>query len=98
MASKIKIRIKVIDDENNFRLWLPAIPFWLITSLTSLALKFKPMILENINNLGDDGRMFLEQLDSRMIKEFIREFKRYGKFNLVDISTGNGTEVKISII
>lgn len=98
MASKIKINIKVMDDEKNFRLWLPAIPFWLITSLSSLALKFKPMILRKIPDLNEEAKVFLNQLDSKMIKELIRELRKYGKFHLVDISTGDGTEVKISIV
>lgn len=96
MASKIKI--KVIDKESNFRLWLPAIPFWLITFLSSLALKFKPIILKNADDLDEDSKMLFEVLDSNIIKQFIYELKANGKFDLVDISAGDGTTVKISIL
>ncbi len=96
MASRIKI--KVVDNENNFKLRLPAIPFWLITSLSSLVLRFKPIIINNVANLDEEGKFFLEQMDRKVIKELINELKRNGRFDLVDVSTGNGTMVKISIL
>lgn len=98
MPSKIKIKIKVVDENKKFRLWLPAIPFWLITSLSSLALRFKPMILRNTHDIDEDSRLLLEALDSGMIKELINELRANGRFHLVDLSTGDGTEVKISIV
>lgn len=96
LASRIKIR--VIDEKSNFRLWLPTIPFWLITSFSSLALKFKPTMIRKIGDSDEDTKVFLEALDSRMIKELIHELKANGKFDLVDLSTGDGTIVKISVL
>lgn len=123
MASKIKI--SVVDKESNFRLWLPPIPFWLITSLTSIALRFAPRIIKDTGDEDNShwvGRVVsslpitskepgeinskisssLNEIDNKMIKrlikEIIYELRRHGKFDLVDISTDDGTKVKISII
>lgn len=96
LASKIKIR--VVDEKNNFRLRLPSIPFWLITSSLSLALRFKPVIMRNINDSDEDTKALLEILDSGMIKDLIHELKANGKFDLVDLSTGDGTIVRVSIL
>ncbi len=96
MASRIKI--KVVDTKSDFRLRLPSIPFWLIIFLSSIALKFKNVALRNINDLDDNAKFFLKQLDNRMIKDLIYELKSHGKFDLVDLSTGDGTMVKISIL
>lgn len=96
MASKIKI--KVIHNESNFKLRLPGIPFWLIIVLCSIALKFKDVAIRNMNNLDEDSKFFLNQLDSKVIRDLIRELRLHGKFDLVDVSTGDGTMVKISIL
>lgn len=95
LASKIKIRI--VDKSSNFKLWIPSIPFWLITFLSHITLKFKDITLRNGNYLDDDIKLSLKQLDNKTIKDLISELKSYGKFDLIDISTGDGTIVKISI-
>lgn len=95
MASKIKIR--VVDKKSNFKLWLPAIPFWLIASLSSLGLKFKHIIIKDIDHSDEDIKLFSELLDSGVIKDLINELKANGKFDLIDLSTGDGTMVKISV-
>ncbi|WMM24698.1 hypothetical protein RBU61_17490 [Tissierella sp. MB52-C2] len=96
MAPKIKIR--VVDKKSNFKLWLPAIPFWLIVSLSSLALKFKDVIVKNIDGSDEGIKLVLELLDSEIIKDLINELKGNGKFDLIDLFTGDGTMVKISVI
>ncbi|CAK7048373.1 hypothetical protein CIW83_00085 [Tissierella sp. P1] len=96
MTSRIKI--KVVDMKSNFRLRLPSIPFWFITVLFSIALKFKDRAIINMDDLDNDAKFFLEQLDYRMLKDLIYELKSQSSFDLVDISTGDGTMVKISII
>ena len=95
MASKIKIR--VVDKKSDFKLWLPAIPFWLIISLSSLGLKFKDTIVKNIDDSDEGIKLFSELLDSGIIKDLINELKANGKFDLIDLSTGDGTIVKISV-
>ena len=95
LASKIKIRI--VDKNSNFKLWIPSIPFWLITFLSHIILKFKDIAIKNVNYLDDDITFSLKQLNSKMVRDLIYELKSYGKFDLIDISTGDGTIVKISI-
>jgi hypothetical protein len=95
MASKIKIR--VVDKKSNFKLWLPAIPFWLIVSLSSLTLKFKHIIIKDTDHSDKDIKLILELLDSGIIKDLINELKGNGKFDLIDLFTGDGTMVKISV-
>ncbi|WP_313755912.1 hypothetical protein [Tissierella sp.] len=95
LASKIKI--KIVDKNSNFKLWIPSIPFWLITFLSHITLKFKNIAIRDVDYPDDDIKFFLKQLDNKMIKNVIYELKSYGKFDLVDISTGDGTIVKISI-
>lgn len=98
MASRIKIKIRVVDEDKDFKIWLPAIPFWVITSLSSIALRFKSRILKNASNLDEDSRKFLDVLDSGMIRQLFEELKMLEKFDLVDLSTGSGTKIKISVL
>lgn len=37
----------------------------------------------------------IDSIDSKMIREILDELKSIGPFELIDVSTGDGTEVKI---
>ena len=93
-----KIKIIVIDKKSNYNLRLPAIPFWLISFLGSTGMKFKSIALKNSDSLDEYSKRFLEELDSRDIRDLIKELKKHGPFDLIDVSTGDGTIVKISIL
>nr|WP_300005521.1 hypothetical protein [Tissierella sp.] len=92
-SSKIKIIIK--DKDTNLR--LPAMPFWFISSLISFALMFKPLIVKS-DSVDERTRFIFENLEKEMIREIINELKLYGPFELVEISKGTQTKVKISIL
>ena len=96
MATRLKI--KVIDKEKNLDLRLPSIPFWLITSLCSLAFTFKPFLLKYADDLDEEAKAILKELDYKSIKEVFDVLKSNCQFDMVDISSGDGTEVKISIL
>ncbi|MFA5577257.1 MAG: hypothetical protein WCZ27_09570 [Tissierellaceae bacterium] len=96
MANRIKI--KVIDSKSNFRLRLPSIPFWLIISMINLAFLFKPLVLRHLDGLDQGTRVALDKFDSESIRELFDGLRRCGRFDLLDLSTGDGTEVKISIL
>lgn len=96
MANRIKI--KVIDNKSNFRLRLPSIPFWIIITLVNFAFLFKPVFLKYAGDLDEDAKFILKELDSKSVNELFNTLRSCGRFDLVDISTGDGTEVKISIL
>jgi len=96
LANRIKIR--VIDKKKNINLRLPSIPFWLINSLCNFAFLLKPIILKYADDLDEEARVVLEELDYKSIKEIFDVFRSYEQFDLVDLSTADGTEVKISIL
>jgi hypothetical protein len=93
-----KIKITVVDKNNNYNLRLPAIPLWLLSFLGSIGMRFKSIALKNSDNLDQYSKKFLEELNSKDVKKLIKELKRYGPFDLIDVSTGDGTIVKISIL
>ena len=90
-----KIKVIVIDPKSDKKIRIPAMHFGFISFIVSLALLFKPLVLRN-SKLDDDTINIINAID--MIKEIINEFKSFGPFDLVDISTGDGTKVKISIL
>ncbi|NLY86160.1 MAG: hypothetical protein GX077_07400 [Tissierellia bacterium] len=96
MATRIKI--KVIDKNNNLNIRLPGIPFWLISSLCNFAFLLKSIILKHADDLDEETRAILNELDYKSIKEIFDVLRSYEQFDLVDISSGDGTEVKISIL
>lgn len=93
-----RIKIKVIDKDKDLNLRLPSIPFWLITSMCSLAFTFKPFLLKYVDDLDEEARAVLKELDYKSIKEVFDILRSNGQFDLVDISSGDGTEVKVSIL
>ena len=94
MNKASKIKIIVIDPKNNFRLRLPALHFSIISFMASSALLFRPFILNN-SPLDDKAMNVIHMIDRKMISEILDEFKSIGPFELIDISTGDGTQVKI---
>ena len=92
-----KIKIIVIDPKNNFRLRLPAINLGFLSFIASSALLFKPFILKNAE-FDDESINVIDAIDRDMIKEILDELKSFGPFDLVDISTGDGTQIKISTL
>lgn len=92
-----KIKITVIDPENDKKVRIPAIYFGFISFMASSALLFKPLILKN-RPLDDEAIKVIDLIDREMIREILDELKSYGPFDLVDISSDDGTKVKISTL
>lgn len=55
------------------------------------------MILNN-NKLDDEAISAIDVIDKQMIKEIMKELRSHGPFDLVDVSSGDGTRVKVSIL
>lgn len=50
------------------------------------------------DDLDEEAKAILKELDYKSIKEVFDVLKSNGQFDMVDISSGDGTEVKISIL
>lgn len=91
-----KLKISIVDEGKHIN--IPGIPFWLISFLVDLGLGLSSIVLKFIKDIDEDTKMILNSIDRKDIKLLIRELKNYGPFDLVDISEGDGTEVRISIL
>ncbi len=91
-----KIKIMVIDEEQNIR--LPAIPFWLLDLFISLGLGLGSIALKFVNDIDEETKSILESINSEDLRKIFNELKKYGPFDMVDIEDGDNTIVKISIL
>ena len=57
----------------------------------------KPIILKYAE-LDENIKNIIQKIDRSMIDELLRELKSIGPLDLVDVSTGDGTKVKISTL
>lgn len=93
-ARKIKIFVHIGNE--NKRIKLPGIPFWLLNFLIKLFSLFTPIIIKHSQD-DKDLEELINILKTIDISELFKLLKQCGSFDLVDISTGNDI-VKISII
>lgn len=91
-----KIKIMVIDEEQNIR--LPAIPFWLLDLFISLGLGLGSIALKFVNDIDEETKSILESINSKDLRKIFNELKKYGPFDMVDIEDGDSTKIKISVL
>lgn len=91
-----RIKISIIDQGKAIN--IPAIPFWLINFLVDLGFGIASITLKFVKSIDEDVKKALSLIDRRDLKLLIKELKKYGLFDLVDISEGDRTRVKISIL
>lgn len=92
-----KIKIKIIDGDNNKKIRLPGIPFWLIASLSKLGMLIAPLAFKHSNHMGQNSRMALDILKDIDISELIYALGAYGPFDFVDVCDDKDL-VKISVL
>ncbi len=95
-ASKLKILI--IDKGEGKTIRIPAIPFWLITSLGNMGLKIGKFAAKRSDTIDDETKEYLNVLDDIDLREIFEELKSHGPFELVNVEEEDGDMVKISIL
>ena len=95
-ASKLKITIIDRDEEKNIR--IPAIPFWLINSFISLGLGLGSIAARFVDDIDEETKKILEIVDSRDLKNIINELRKHGPFDMVDIEEGDNTKIQIRVL
>lgn len=93
-----KLKITVVDKKENQSIRIPAIPFWLLSSLGSIGLGIGSIALRFSKNLDEYSKEALKSINSRDLRKILKEIKKYGPFDLVDVDDGDGTIVKISVL
>jgi len=91
-----KIKISITDKEKHIN--IPAIPFCIISFLVDLGFGIGAIAVKFMKDMDEDLKEALNLIDKRDIKLLINELKKYGPFDLVNISEGNRTRVRISIL
>lgn len=91
-----KLKISIVDEGRYIN--IPGIPFWLISFLVNLGLGIGSIALKFVKDMDEDTIRILDSIDRKDIKLLIKELKSYGPFDLVNVSEGNGTKVRISIL
>ena len=92
-----KLKITVVDKKENQSIRIPAIPFWLLSSLGSIGLGIGSIALRFSKNLDEYSKEALKAINSKDLRKILKEIKKYGPFDLVDVDDGDGTIVKISV-
>ena len=95
-ASKLKITIIDRDEEKNIR--IPAIPFWLINSFISLGLGLGSIAARFVDDIDEETKKILEIVDSKDLKNIINELRKHGPFDMVDIEEGDNTKIQIRVL
>jgi hypothetical protein len=99
-----RLKIIVVDKDENKSIKIPAIPFWLLDFLLSTSFGICSIVsrFSNRLDLDEDTKTSLELINnkdlSKDLKMIFKEMRQYGTFNLVDIKDGDGTIVKISVL
>lgn len=91
-----KLKITIIDDGKKIN--LPGIPFWLIEFLIDLGFGIGSIAMRFIKEIDEDAKKILDSIDKKDIKQLIKELKKHGPFDLVNIREGDKTYVHISIL
>lgn len=94
-----KIKVSIFDKEDDRKIKIPAIPFWLITSLGNLGLKVSSFALKNNRELDESSRKALEVLQDMDLKDIFEVLRNHPPCDIVNISDGNdGDEIIVSIL
>lgn len=94
-----KIKVSIFDKEDDRKIKIPAIPFWLITSLGNLGLKVSSFALKNNRELDENSRKALEVLQDIDLKDIFEVLRNHPPCDIVNISDGNdGDEIIVSIL
>ena len=94
-----KIKISIVSKSDNKTINIPAIPFWLITSLGSLGLSISSWVMKHSKDLDDESKKYIGILEEIDLKEMIEVLRDCGPFDMVDIEDGDvGDMVKISVL
>ena len=94
-----KIKVIVFDKEDDKKIKIPAIPFWLLTTLGNLGLKVSSFALKNSKEVDEESRKVLEVLKDMDLKEIFEVLKNHPPCDIVNITDGeDGDEVIISIL
>ena len=93
-ATKLKI---LITDEDK-KISIPSIPFWLINLLIALGFGITSIAFKYGKDIDENTKKILKSIDRKDIKEIIKELKKCGPTDLVKVEEGNETIVKISIL
>lgn len=94
-----KIKVFIYDSEDDRTIKLPAIPFGLITSLSSFALWISSIALKNSKELDNDSKKAIEVLKDVDVKEVLNALRNCPPCELVNVYDGeDGDEVIISIL
>lgn len=92
-----KIKITIVDGDEDKKIRLPGLPFWLITLLGNIGVSIAPLAIKHSNGLDSSSLIALEAIKDIDFKEFISTVREYGPFDLVDICD-NKDIVKISVL
>lgn len=92
-----KLKIEIIDGDDDKKIRLPGIPFWLLSSLGRLGLSIAPLAAKHSKGMDENSMMALNLLKDVDISEFIRALKAHGPFDFVDVCSDKDV-VKISVL
>lgn len=95
-----RIKVSIYDKEDDKTIKVPAIPFWLVTSLGNLGLKISSFALKNNKKiLDEDSKKALVALRYLDLKDIFEVLKNHPPCDIVNISEGdNGDEIIVSIL
>ncbi len=92
-----RIKILIIDGDDGTKIRLPAIPFWLVTSLGRFVMLLTPLAAKYSNHMDQHSKTALELINKIDIKELINAIRAYGSFDFVDVCSDKDI-VKISVL
>lgn len=92
-----KIKINIIDGDEDKKIRLPGIPFWLISSFSRLGMLIAPMAIKRGGEMDENAKMALDLLKDVDIKEFISALRAHGPFDFVDVCNDKDV-VKITVL
>lgn len=93
-----KIKIHIVNHLEGTKIKIPGIPFWLVNSMVSLGFGLLGIVEKYVNNIDEEVKLILENIDREDLKEIINELKKHGPFKMVEIKEGENTEVNIEIV
>lgn len=92
-----KIKVLIIDGDDNKKIKIPGIPFWLVTFLGRLGMLIAPLAIKHSKSMDENSKQVLEIMKNVNIKEFVDAIRAYGPFDFVDICDDKDI-VKISVL
>ncbi|SCG84491.1 hypothetical protein DW1_2936 [Proteiniborus sp. DW1] len=92
-----KLKIEIIDGDDDRKIRLPGIPFWLLSSLSKLGLSVAPLAAKHNKGMDENSMMALDLLKDVDISEFIKALKAHGPFDFIDVCSDKDV-VKISVL